>query len=82
MQLSSETYLECWTHLERCISCTREDEGNRMNFTYVLSEEIEFFGNAEEKEILKYIHLQSKTTLKNMKKLEKIYKKARNRILL
>ena len=70
--ISSETYERCWTTLRHFISCTREDEGNRMNFTYVVYKLIDLYGNEEEKEILKYIHLQSATA---QRKHEKSWKK-------
>ena len=57
--------------LRQFISCTREDKGNRMNFTYVVYKLIELYGSKKEKNILKYIHLQSadgsKKTRKNLK---------------
>ena len=79
VEISSKTYERCWTTLRHFISCTREDEGNRMNFTYVVYKLIDLYGNEEEKEILKYIHLQSVTA---QRKHEKSWKKICKRLNL
>ena len=66
IEISSETYEKCWVTLGQFVSCTREDKGNRMNFTYVVYKLIELYGNEKEKTNLESTFICSLQQLKEI----------------